>query len=138
MLRVKNKLDCLGVYSQSPLCISRTLPLFSDFYNKDWANQKLRFAIATLQDESSLWKGKLQFALSIKQELIDHGYVWQARRLENWIHRLQAQEKQKDQARIGSYEEKVRPKAISVTEFLQSFYSSSELTSKRETEEVSF
>ncbi len=81
-------------------------PLFSDFYNKDWANRKLRFAIATLQGkiEISIWKRRLQTALIAKDELLDHGYKWQAQRIDNWIHRLQGQEIAKDEARIQGQE----------------------------------
>lgn len=75
---------------------------FSDFYNKDWANKKLCFAIASLQGkvESSIWKRRLQSALIVRDELLEHGYKWQASRIDNWIHRLQGQEKAKDEARI--------------------------------------
>ena len=59
--------------------------------DKAWANSKLRFAIATLQGkiESGIWKRRLQTALTIKDQLLEAGYVWQARVLEAWIHRLQ-------------------------------------------------
>lgn len=54
------------------------------------ANRKLRFAIATLQGkvESSIWKRRLQTALIVKDDLLANGYVWQAERIDNWIHRL--------------------------------------------------
>jgi len=69
-------------------------PLLSDFYNIDWANRKLRFAIASLQGkvESSIWKRRLQTALIVRDELLEHGYKWQAERIDNWIHRLQPKE----------------------------------------------
>ena len=63
----------------------------STFYTKEWANEKLRFAIATLQGkiESSIWKRRLQTALIVRDELLEHGFKWQAERIDNWIHRLQ-------------------------------------------------
>jgi hypothetical protein len=65
---------------------------FSLFYNNDWANRKLRFAIATLQgkyESTTVWKRPLQTALIVRDELLEHGYKWQAQRIDNWIHRLQ-------------------------------------------------
>lgn len=71
--------------------VTRAISPFSDFYTKDWANRKLRFAIGTLQGkyESSIWKRRLQTALICKDELLEHGYFWQAEKIEFWIHRLQ-------------------------------------------------
>lgn len=90
----------------------------------EWANRKLRFGISILQGkvESSLWKRRFQSALSIKEELQEHGYKWQAERLENWIHRLQKAELAKDEARIQAFQAR------------QKSCSSSELTSQRERE----
>lgn len=90
-----------------------------NFYNKGWANQKLRFAIAVLQGkiEDSIWKRRLQTALICRDELLEHGFKWQADRIDNWIHRLQKQELNKDQARLQVQED---------------------LTSEREREEDSF
>lgn len=31
----------------------------------------------------------MHLALIIKEELLEHGFVWHAERVENWIHRLQ-------------------------------------------------
>lgn len=55
------------------------------------ANDKLRFGIAVLKGEilASIWKRRLHLALIIKEGLLSNGYVWQARRIDNWIHRLQ-------------------------------------------------
>jgi hypothetical protein len=39
--------------------------------------------------ESSIWKRRLQTALICKEELLAHGYFWQAEKIEFWIHRLQ-------------------------------------------------
>ena len=68
----------------------------------EWANERLRFAIATLKGEveSSIWKRRLQTALIIKEELLSYGFTWQAKRIENWIHRLQHQELKKDHERM--------------------------------------
>jgi hypothetical protein len=68
------------------------------FYSKAWANEQLRFAIAVLQGkiESPIldpygfaWKRRLQTVLIVKEALIEHGFTWQASRIDNWIHRLQ-------------------------------------------------
>jgi hypothetical protein len=70
--------------------ISRKNPSF--FYNIDWANRKLRFTIADLQgkyESTTVWKRPLQTALICKKELLDHGYFWQAEKIDFWIHRLQ-------------------------------------------------
>jgi hypothetical protein len=50
--------------------------------------------------ESSIWKRRLQTALICKEELLTHGYTWQAEKIEFWIHRLQVQEKARDNARL--------------------------------------
>jgi len=77
----------------------------------EWANERLRFAIATLKGEveSSIWKRRLQTALIIKEELLSYGFTWQAKRIENWIHRLQHQELKKDHERMIE-RERERPK----------------------------
>ena len=74
----------------------------SELYSKQWANEKLRFAIGTLQGkyESSIWKRRLSTALIVKDELLEHGFTWQAARIENWIHRLEKQELAKDEIRL--------------------------------------
>ena len=86
-------------------------------YAKKWANEKLSFAIATLQGkiESSIWKRRLQTALIIKDELLEHGYAWQASRIDNWIHRLQTSEKAKDLTRIQT-SESCRPAGLTSSE----------------------
>jgi hypothetical protein len=86
--------------------------------SKKWANEKLRFAISTLKGEieSSIWKRRVSTALIAKEELLSYGFTWQAARIENWIHRLQHQELEKDQARLQA----------------------AGLTSEREREEASF
>ena len=65
--------------------------VFPELYSFDWANRKLRFVIATLQGkyEVGIWKRKLTTALIVKDELLEHGFKWQADRIDNWIHRLQ-------------------------------------------------
>jgi len=63
----------------------------SEWGSREWANDQLRFAIRVLKGEcgGARWKGNLQLALMIKERLLEYGFVWQASRLENWIHRLQ-------------------------------------------------
>ena len=79
----------------------------SQLYSVFWANEKLTFGIAVLQGkiEASIWKRRLQTALIIKDELMEHGYVWQSERLENWIHKLEKQEKAKDERRFTASSE---------------------------------
>jgi hypothetical protein len=57
--------------------------------SQDWADSQLRFIIAILQGKicQQSWKGKLQLALIAKQRLLDYGFLWHARRVDNWIHR---------------------------------------------------
>jgi hypothetical protein len=59
--------------------------------SKEWANSQLRFSIRILKGEimRSSWKGRLQLVLYIKKRLLEHGFTWQAKRIDNWIHRLQ-------------------------------------------------
>jgi len=73
-------------------------PVPNQIYSFDWANRKLRFAIATLQGkyEQGIWKRRLQTALIVKDELLEHGFKWQAERIDNWIHRLQPSIKKAD------------------------------------------
>ena len=80
------------VHSNLKTCIS------SSYTDKAWANRKLRFAIATLQGkiESSIWKRRLQTALIVKDELLAAGYVWQAERIDNHIHRILREMKAKN------------------------------------------
>jgi hypothetical protein len=63
-------------------------------HSKDWANGYLRQAIALLQEGAKsnnfwLWNQRLAVAIMMKTELQGYGFVWQAKRVENWIHRLQ-------------------------------------------------
>lgn len=78
-----------------------------EFYSKAWANEQLRFAIATLQGkiESSIWKRRLHTALIVKDGLIEHGFVWQAEKIDFWIHRLEIKEKAKDSMRFTASSE---------------------------------
>lgn len=64
---------------------------YSEYGSKEWANEQLRFAILVLKGQcgGKRWKGNLQIALLVKEGLLEHGFVWQAARVENWIHRLQ-------------------------------------------------
>jgi len=91
---------CFRLVLGFPSCID------SDFYNVAWANSKLRFAIANLQGkyEKSIWKRRLQTALIVKDELLEHGYRWQAEKIDFWIHRLEKKEKAKDKARLEKQE----------------------------------
>lgn len=65
--------------------------MIDKFYSKEWANSQLRFAIVVLKGHCGghRWKGNLQIALYVKEGLLEHGFTWQAERVENWIHRLQ-------------------------------------------------
>lgn len=65
---------------------------FATWGSKEWANEQLRFAISALMGNrgGSNWKSNLVLALSIKQRLLENGFPWQAARVENWVHRLQA------------------------------------------------
>jgi hypothetical protein len=67
-------------------------------YSKEWANSQLRFAILVLKGECGghRWKGNLQVALHVKEGLLEHGFTWQAERIENWIHRLQPLKREVD------------------------------------------
>jgi hypothetical protein len=58
---------------------------------KDHANRQLRFGIAIGQGHicKSSAKGRLQIMLIIKERLEESGWVWQAKILNSWIHRLQ-------------------------------------------------
>ena len=59
-------------------------------YSKDWADHKLSFTVKYLQGKYDIcqWKGRVHLALIIKEELLEHGFVWHAERVGNWIHRL--------------------------------------------------
>lgn len=125
-----NKIPSVGDVTNSK---QHSPPSF--FYDQAWANRKLRFAIGTLQGkfESSIWKRRVATALTIKEELFDAGYFWQAARIDNWIHRLQGQEKAKDEARIQGI-----PGPVKVSECLEGVYRPSGLTALRESKEASF
>jgi hypothetical protein len=59
------------------LNLPHNIPFFDDYlYSNEWANNQLRFAIATLQGkvESSIWKRRLQTALIIKEQLEEAGF----------------------------------------------------------------
>jgi hypothetical protein len=64
---------------------------FAAWGSMEWANEQLKFAIRVLKGScgGSRWDGNLQLALMIKDRLLEYGFVWQAERIENWIHRLQ-------------------------------------------------
>jgi hypothetical protein len=58
------------------------------------ANSQLSFAIAVLKGEyGKNWCKNVGLALIIKERLLKEGYPWQSRRVENWIHRLQARQR---------------------------------------------
>jgi hypothetical protein len=73
-------------------------------HSKDQANRQLSFAIRILQGQicHQSWKGKLQIALIIRDRLLESGWVFQARRVENWIHRLQPRRADSERAEEGS------------------------------------
>lgn len=57
------------------------------------ANQMLKNAIQFLQEGKNsqnhwLWNQRLAIALIYKKELKQTGFTWQAKRIDNWIHRL--------------------------------------------------
>ena len=61
--------------------------------SKEWANDHLRYGISVCQGKSGMIAtrdGYLQTVLMLKEDLESFGYMWQARILEYWIHRLQA------------------------------------------------
>lgn len=64
--------------------------------SKEWANEQLKFAISELRDAYEKyksnpfhWKNTLSEVLFIKDRLLEHGFTWQAARIENWIHRYE-------------------------------------------------
>jgi hypothetical protein len=66
----------------------------SFFYDKDWANGLTRCSIEFLKEGAKsegfwLWNQRLAAVLIFKRELLEHGYTWQASRIDNHIHRLQ-------------------------------------------------
>jgi hypothetical protein len=65
--------------------------------SREWANQKLRFAIYCLTDITGYGcqlKGRMQDALFTKEALLKHGFVWQAKIVDYWIHRAQQMDKE--------------------------------------------
>ena len=56
--------------------------------SRDWANEQLAFAISELRGQGRR-RSKLALCIEIKRRLEDHGFWWQARTLNFWIHRLQ-------------------------------------------------
>lgn len=67
---------------------SRMLELERDV---DWANETLRFCIATLQGkiEVSKVKARISTCLVLKRRLASKGFWWQVKILDHWIHRAQ-------------------------------------------------
>jgi len=61
--------------------------------SKEWANSQLKFAISELRDASKksafAWKNIMHEVLIIKEQLQDHGWTWQAKTIDFWIHRYQ-------------------------------------------------
>ena len=70
---------------------SLTFCSLSKYGSVQWANEQLRFAIKVLQGKSCgrNWKGNLQVALMVRDRLYAARFLWQAERIDNWIHRLQ-------------------------------------------------
>jgi hypothetical protein len=65
-----------------------------EIYDKNWANGYFRQSIQFLKEGSKsegfwLWNQRLAAALLLKKELEEKGFLWQSRRIENHIHRLQ-------------------------------------------------
>ncbi len=60
----------------------------------DWANETLKFAIATLQGkiEVSRIRGRISTCLYLKRLLAEKGFWWQVKVLDAWIHRAQGGE----------------------------------------------
>jgi len=59
---------------------------------KERANYQLRVVIRVLKGRcgGKNWKGNLNVALNVKEDLLARGFPWQAKRIDYWIHRLQA------------------------------------------------
>jgi hypothetical protein len=60
----------------------------------DWANETLRFCIATLQGKVEVSKvnRRISTVLHLKERLIEKRFWWQVRVLEHWLHRAQGGE----------------------------------------------
>lgn len=60
----------------------------------EWANETLKFAIATLQGkiEVSKVRARISTCLLLKHRLAEKGFWWQVKVLEHWLHRAQGGE----------------------------------------------
>lgn len=60
----------------------------------DWANETLKFCIATLQGKIEVSKvnARISTVLHLKQRLVEKRFWWQVKVLEHWIHRAQGGE----------------------------------------------
>lgn len=60
----------------------------------DWANETLKFCIATLQGkvEVSKVRARISTCLYLKGLLADRGFWWQVKILQSWLHRAQGGE----------------------------------------------
>jgi len=68
------------------------------FRDKNWANEKLRWFLREILYSPSWEKhpqNKVILARQIISDLEDHGFWWQAARVENHLHRWMAQQKGK-------------------------------------------
>jgi hypothetical protein len=84
----------IAFYIETAFCGDVSNSAFSLFYDKNWANGLYREANTLLKEGFVsegfwLWNQRLAAAIMIKTELLGHGYVWQAKRIENLIHRYQ-------------------------------------------------
>ena len=70
---------------------------------KERANFQLRIAIRVLKGEcgGKNWKGNLNVALNVKEDLLARGFTWQAKRVDYWIHRLQPRRGEADSQKGG-------------------------------------
>ena len=75
---------------------------------KERANFQLRMVIRILKGQcgGKNWKGNLNVALNVKEDLLARGFPWQAKRIDFWIHRLQPRkaDSQKGRRREASHE----------------------------------
>jgi len=60
----------------------------------EWANDTLRFAVATLQGkvEVSKVRARISTCILLKHRLAEKGFWWQVKVLDHWIHRAQGGE----------------------------------------------
>ena len=63
-------------------------------HDVEWANETLRFAIATLQGKIEVSKvnARISTVLHLKQRLVERRFWWQVKVLDHWIHRAQGGE----------------------------------------------